>query len=546
MPAHFITLKHANVLHPSSPLWIFGGASPRGSKLRASFSPSPDAGDSYLDMWKKAVARDRKSMNFLKISDERPKTADESKETVERKTKHFNKITSVPKEERDRVQRLQVIDRASAAIAAARALLRDSPPRKPPSEDPHTSRPEGGLDRVEMVGGIIASAPVKQGTSVRGAPVPDSLSWSPPANNRSQQNDNVTSLRPAKLWIQQPNASYSIMEKERSETILWLPFETRLEKQQFPILPPLQSSMEVEKSKTESSVDLATVTSEALLKSNEGSFHGVNFDGSKWWSESGVDQRPDGIVCKWTLNRGLSKDGRIEWKDKFWEASDRFEYKELGSEKSGHDADGNVWREYWRESMQQDPSNGLMRLEKTGDKWGRNAKGDEWQEEWWEHHDDSGHTEKWAHKWCCIDLNTPLDAGHAHTWHERWGEKHDGEVGSAKYTDKWSERSEGCGGWSKWGDKWDERFDPGGRGVKQGETWWEGRHGERWNRTWGEEHDGAGRVHKYGKSSSGEHWDTHSPAQEIRCNESYPHHGFLHCFENSPQLRAVKKPDIII
>lgn len=121
----------------------------------------------------------------------------------------------------------------------------------------------------------------------------------------------------------------------------------------------------------------------------------------------------------------------------------------------------------------------------------------------------------------------------------RWGEKYDGKGGSIKYTDKWAERFEGDG-WSKWGDKWDENFDLNGHGVKQGETWWAGKHGERWNRTWGEGHNGSGWVHKYGKSSNGEHWDTH--VNEETWYERFPHYGFYYCFENSVQLREVKRP----
>ena len=120
----------------------------------------------------------------------------------------------------------------------------------------------------------------------------------------------------------------------------------------------------------------------------------------------------------------------------------------------------------------------------------------------------------------------------------RWGEKYDGCGGSAKYTDKWAERSEGDG-WSKWGDKWDEHFDPNGHGVKQGETWWAGKYGDRWNRTWGEHHNCTGWVHKYGRSSSGEHWDTHVP--QDTWYERFPHFVFEHCFNNSVQLRAVKR-----
>jgi hypothetical protein len=80
---------------------------------------------------------------------------------------------------------------------------------------------------------------------------------------------------------------------------------------------------------------------------------GVNVDGTRWWRETGIEQRPDGVICRWTLIRGVSADKALEWQEKFWEASDEFGYKELGSEKSGRDANGNVWREFWRESMRQ-------------------------------------------------------------------------------------------------------------------------------------------------------------------------------------------------
>lgn len=65
--------------------------------------------------------------------------------------------------------------------------------------------------------------------------------------------------------------------------------------------------------------------------------------------------------------------------------------------------------------------NGLLNIEKTADKWGKNGKNEEWQEKWWERYDASGFTEKCAHKWCCIDPFKPLEAGHAHVWHERYG-----------------------------------------------------------------------------------------------------------------------------
>ncbi|EHA8588885.1 hypothetical protein COCNU_scaffold006994G000020 [Cocos nucifera] len=550
--------------------------STRTGRCSAHRAHSSDNGDSYLDMWRKAVDRERKSQEFRRSTDnaaEGPRLGlaggggeVEDEDELERKTERFEKILKVPKEERDRIQRLQIIDRAAAAIAAARALLQESPPPAwPPAAVGSRS---DGLDRPKVRDAASGVAPGQQGlqagnstlyqpeTSRHGTPGPDFWSWSPPPDSESKPNDDVTSSMPVQKLSSFPNPSSSLMEKEHSVNFLAIPFESTLfESTHSAPLPPLQSLVEFEKVVQETASDMSTAAKESNLdvlfsthaaeaaevlnKSNKAASHGVNPDGSKWWRETGTEQRPDGVICKWTLTRGVSADRTVEWEDKFWEAADQLDYKELGSQKSGRDADGNVWHEYWKESMWQDLSSGLVHMEKTADKWGKNGKGDEWQEKWWEHHDASGQAEKWAHKWCCIDPNTPLEAGHAHVWHERWGEKFDGKGSAMKYTDKWAERTEGDG-WSKWGDKWDEHFDSNGHGVKQGETWWEGQYGERWNRTWGEQHDGSGWVHKYGKSSSGEHWDTH--AQEDTWYERYPHYGFEHCFENSVQLRAVRKP----
>ena len=68
----------------------------------------------------------------------------------------------------------------------------------------------------------------------------------------------------------------------------------------------------------------------------------------------------------------------------------------------------------------QDAKNGLPNIEKSADKWACNGAGGEWHEKWSEHYDALGKAEKWADKWSKIDESTPLDAGHAHVWHERW------------------------------------------------------------------------------------------------------------------------------
>lgn len=58
----------------------------------------------------------------------------ERTQSLEQKTEVFNKILEVPKEERDRIQLMQVIDRTSAAIAAARALIKESPAKTKQSD----------------------------------------------------------------------------------------------------------------------------------------------------------------------------------------------------------------------------------------------------------------------------------------------------------------------------------------------------------------------------------------------------------------------------
>ncbi|PSS01414.1 Protein RNA-directed DNA methylation like [Actinidia chinensis var. chinensis] len=529
----------------------------QGLRIRVS-----SAGDSYLDTWKTAVERERKVVEFQKIAEnsaaiDGEEDGGESPEALERKSNEFQKILEVSKEERDRVQRMQVIDRAAAAIAAARAILKETDVSPPPIEGSGESGTEistseiGGDDEAQQKGAWNESSTVSQSGGVgNGAPGPDFWSWTPPSESDLNDDSNLKLDGQAYSY---PIEMDPVMEKEQFVDYLSIPLETKLfESNHYLSLPPLQSIIEVEKvevstqetaheeEKRELGVQFSAHAAEAanaLNNIDKGLSQGLNPDGSRWWKEMGIEQRPDGVVCRWTLTRGVSADKALEWEEKYWEAANQFEYKELGSEKSGRDASGNVWHEFWKESMWQDC--GLTHFEKTADKWGKNGNGDEWQEKWWEQYDASGQAEKWAHKWCSIDPSTPLEAGHAHQWHERWGEKYDGQGSSMKYTDKWAERSEGDG-WTKWGDKWDENFDSNACGVKQGETWWQGKHGERWNRTWGEGHNGSGWVHKYGKSSSGEHWDTH--VEQDTWYERFPHFGFDHCFENSVQLREVQKP----
>lgn len=85
-----------------------------------------DGRDSYLDMWKEAVEREKQVEEYEKISVESSEEGDgETEEVLKRKSNEFKKLLEVSTEERDRVQRMQVIDRAGAAIAAARSILKE-------------------------------------------------------------------------------------------------------------------------------------------------------------------------------------------------------------------------------------------------------------------------------------------------------------------------------------------------------------------------------------------------------------------------------------
>lgn len=114
-----------------------------------------------MDMWKKVADNERKSVEFQKIAENLAKPnendeegKEESEAEVERRNNEFNKLLEVSTEERDRAQRLQVIDRATAAIAAARALLKENllPEKQISSE---VMAEDGGSDMDRQQNGIL-------------------------------------------------------------------------------------------------------------------------------------------------------------------------------------------------------------------------------------------------------------------------------------------------------------------------------------------------------------------------------------------------------
>lgn len=109
-------------------------------------------------MWQKAVDRERKEAVFQKIVAKSADSTDDIAngdygEGLEKKSEEFEKILEVSKEERDRIQRMQVIDRAAAAIAAARALLEEtnSSTAKTESSGP-TPAPQGHAGNLGVFG----------------------------------------------------------------------------------------------------------------------------------------------------------------------------------------------------------------------------------------------------------------------------------------------------------------------------------------------------------------------------------------------------------
>ena len=126
LPPHTHSQKHPLVaVLPLHDLHLLGVGERSRSRLRVRVS---DGDDSYLHMWKNAVDNERKSIDFQNIAHNSPPPPNDH-EDLEKKTLQFHKILQVSKEERDRIQRMQVIDRAAAAIAAARAILNENASR---------------------------------------------------------------------------------------------------------------------------------------------------------------------------------------------------------------------------------------------------------------------------------------------------------------------------------------------------------------------------------------------------------------------------------
>ncbi|KAK9807824.1 hypothetical protein WJX72_010336 [[Myrmecia] bisecta] len=298
-------------------------------------------------------------------------------------------------------------------------------------------------------------------------------------------------------------------------------------------LPPLQSVLEMTTAHLPPQRGGAPVTAQAqpsLATRAMADGAGQLADGTKYERTSGEERGANGFWLRWTQLQGVSAQGKVEWEEKWWEASDWAGMREMGAEKSGCKADGSAWRETWREAIVFDEANGEPKVERSAHKWAHDAKGDEWEEKWGEQYWSTGRANKWADKWGKDGPNV---------WHERWGEDYDtGSMGGGctKYTDKWAERLHEDGTSDQWGEKWTEEFAEG-KGGKKGETWSVNGYGERYQRWWGENHFGNGWVQKYGNSNTGEHWDV-SEEMDTYYNP-IPHFGYRLALNHSPQLLNV-------
>ena len=279
----------------------------------------------------------------------------------------------------------------------------------------------------------------------------------------------------------------------------------------------------------------------------DGATQGTLDNGSRWWRESGEEELEGGKLCKWTLVRGASADGSVEWEEKWWTTSDAFNYREMGAIKSGRDGKGNVWQESWREQMTHDTTTGFSNASKhivrDANKWGKQADGTEWHEVWDENYWGDGQVKRTCTKKGAVGDGVVPDDGHGNRWTHKWGEEWDGKGGCVKWTDTFADRdvSEGGGSGRAWGEKWEERWGGyahnGSAGNRSGSTW-NDRDGYKFEKTWGEEHWHDGRVHKWGDTTNGsDKWDVWEDSAGWW--ERAPSFGWAEAVSHSPQLLAV-------
>ena len=444
----------------------------------------------------------------------------------------------------DPTERLRAINAANSEDAAARARIlaenREREARKFQNASSFYGGGGGGSSGSAggySPGGGFASA--AEPAKVTSGPASDFWEWAPPEDpNRARRNDSPYYAPPepqrqmAPAYTRRVEAAVAVMERSPEKT-LELQFQSAVENQNA-TLPPLQSeqegSAEVEALSAAAAAPAAAVVEAPAVEASledalsspvrelgaDGAKEGTLAGGARWWREEGKEYLEEGKVMSWTVIRGTSADGSVEWEEKFWETSDPYTYRELGAVKSGRDSTGQAWQESWKEIYQHDV-NGTPFIHREASKWSHTPAGQCWSEGWTEDYRSDGSVDRYCEKTGSLEDGAAPEDGHANRWTEKWGEKWDGKGGCIKWTDTWASRDHAEGGQAdapgrSWGEKWEEKwggsYNDGGRaGTRQGVTWDEMGGGHR-EKTWGEEHYPDGRLHKYGNSSDGsQYWD---------------------------------------
>jgi len=385
----------------------------------------------------------------------------------------------------------------------------------------------------------------------------DFWSWTPPERKPSSSSSTSSSEPVPKLQTQtQTRIEQAVQVAERGvPQTLNLDFQSAVQAKASKELP-LQFESETVKASEANEVEQdqrAPTEAEFATAVRElgadGETYGELSDGTRWWREAGTSELENGRICDWTLVRGQSADGSVEWEEKWWSTADSFDYKELGAIKSGRDGNGNVWQESWSEISSSDVSRGFFtdaskKIERQANKWGASASGAEWHEDWREAYWGDGVVDRECFKKSCVGKNEIPEDGHASRWNHNWKEKWDGRGGCMKTNDSWADRDVGEDGGSgrSWGERWSEKWGSyaqhGRQGEREGSTW-NDRDGHKLSKDWGEEHYPDGRVRKYGHASDGsDHWDVWEDTAGWW--ERTPSFGWAEAVSHSPQLMSVK------
>ena len=420
-----------------------------------------------------------------------------------------------------------------------------------------TTGASGAADGAVMKGGRSANDSGLKNTAKKASkpkaetfnPGSDFWTWTPP---EAAGSDKVAAAAAPKLQRQtETRVSAAVAVAERApEASLQLKFQSDVE---TPSELKLEFESDVVLAKEPAplsdtpTVELEETATAVRELGADGETEGTLENGSRWWRESGEEELEGGKLCRWTLVRGASADGSVEWEEKWWETSDAFNYRELGAIKSGRDAKGNVWQESWREQVTHDTTTGFSNASKhimrEANKWGAQADGAEWHEVWDENYWGDGQVKRTCTKKGAIANGATPDDGHGNRWTHKWGEEWDGHGGCVKWTDSFADRDQsedggsGRAGGEKWEDRWGGYAHNGSAGNRNGSTW-DDRDGHKFEKTWGEEHWHDGRVHKWGATTDGsDGWDTWEDSAGWW--ERAPSFGWDEAVSHSPQLLNV-------